>query len=78
MKFCVNLDALSLRYYKLERVHKVGLEEIENTSSDKRKKLKQLGFACDQRGRLQSFFIPPQEKTQQKKTKSSLAFVNVM
>lgn len=69
MKFCVNLDALSLRYYKLERVHKVGLEEIENTSSDKRKKLKQLGFACDQRGRLQSFFIPPPRKNPAEKDK---------
>lgn len=34
MKFCVNLDALSLQYYKLEIDHKVVLEEIESNSSD--------------------------------------------
>lgn len=34
MKFYVNLDTLSLQYYKLEIAHKVGLEEIESNSSD--------------------------------------------
>lgn len=29
MKFCVDLDGLSLQYYKLKITHKVGLKEIE-------------------------------------------------
>lgn len=38
MKFCVNLDAVSLQCYKLEIARKVGLEEFENISFEWKKK----------------------------------------
>lgn len=70
MKFCVNLDELSLRYYKLKITHKVGLEEIEILPLNKGIKYN-LGLLMIKEGDY-SILHPTSIKknTQENKTKS--------
>ena len=72
--FCVNLDELSLQFYKLEIAHKVGLEEIIMLLLIKTIKVGQFGIAYDWRGRLQSLYPSSKKKKNQKQSEKDKKF----
>ncbi|CAK6450355.1 unnamed protein product [Pipistrellus nathusii] len=73
MKFCVNLDELSLWYNKLKITYKVGLEEIEILPLSKGKKYN-LGLLMIKEGNY-SVLHPPSKEPRRIRQK---VFVNML